>query len=332
MPLVNKASEALLEACTSGDIARVGSALKCMSIDEVNALDSEGNTALHVAIKRQHDAVVKQLLAAGSRVDVANGKGRLPLHAASAIGNVRIVKLLLAAGAKPDETGPDGSTPWRLACVEGHTQTVDIIMSSTRSSSRLDVGGSEVLLHVYFVGHRSIKCDFISALRAIGGCLGGPCRTSCGVYHTAIEIVPLTSGFEWSYGYTTEGTGVYSESARENPRHDYYDSVSLGKCKLLEMELDEALQQLSEQWLGSEYHFVRHNCQSFCAKLIETLGTRPLPDWVTRANRAGTTWLRWTAFWMAIPRTAGRVLCCTCRYGRRTGSQSSRQVASRPLA
>ena len=72
-----------------------------------------------------------------------------------------------------------------LACTGGHTHLVDVLLSSARSSSRGEAStASEVLLHVYELGHNSHKCDLISLLHALGTLFGGRRRTSCGVYHT----------------------------------------------------------------------------------------------------------------------------------------------------
>ena len=231
-----------MEACAAGDASQVHSLLHAGAPSGlIDAYDGAGRTPLLAAIKGAHLAVVRQLLSSGASLKVADGSGRLPLHAACATGNVRVVKMLLAAGAEADVTGPDGSTPWQLACVEGHAKVVDLILSSARSSTNgVDAEASEVLLHVYYLGHTSAKCDVVALFRVLSAALGGRRYTGCGVYHvraaeveptrtsrtprfhpliercrgqTAIEIAPLSNGLEWSFGYASDGPGGYIRSS-----------------------------------------------------------------------------------------------------------------------
>ncbi|KAJ9439966.1 Eye-specific diacylglycerol kinase [Diplonema papillatum] len=59
-----------------------------------------GRTALYIASSYGHSEVVKELIAAGAKVDVQEGEdGDTALHIARENGRLKVVKELIAAGA-----------------------------------------------------------------------------------------------------------------------------------------------------------------------------------------------------------------------------------------
>jgi ankyrin repeat protein len=67
---------------------------------DLNAVNKNGDTALHVAITRGFDSVVRTLLAAGARPDVKNKRGVTPLALATRTGRDGTVEMLQKSGAK----------------------------------------------------------------------------------------------------------------------------------------------------------------------------------------------------------------------------------------
>ncbi|KAJ9445163.1 putative ankyrin repeat protein R911 [Diplonema papillatum] len=65
----------------------------------------DGSTALSAASRNGHSEVVKELIAAGAKVDVPGDYGSTALSAASGNGHSEVVKELIAAGAKVDVPG-----------------------------------------------------------------------------------------------------------------------------------------------------------------------------------------------------------------------------------
>ncbi|KAJ9441346.1 hypothetical protein DIPPA_13738, partial [Diplonema papillatum] len=63
---------------------------------------ANGSTALHIASENGHSEVVKELIAAGAKVDVQDNDGSTALQSASYFGHSEVVKELIAAGAKVD--------------------------------------------------------------------------------------------------------------------------------------------------------------------------------------------------------------------------------------
>ncbi|PUU81959.1 hypothetical protein B9Z19DRAFT_1121364 [Tuber borchii] len=80
---------------------------------DLNNLDGEGNTALHIAIKWRNLEVVKLLHAAGADLEIANRRKRTALllrfnmgtwgsWGLGRFGNERLVELALEYGAEPE--------------------------------------------------------------------------------------------------------------------------------------------------------------------------------------------------------------------------------------
>ena len=82
-----------------------------------NAKDSDGNSPLHVAARRNEtEAIIETLIANGSVVDARGGSGHTPLHSAAAWNpTVAITETLIAAGANVQAITEHGLSPLHLA-------------------------------------------------------------------------------------------------------------------------------------------------------------------------------------------------------------------------
>lgn len=110
---------------------------------DLNVQNAVGETALMLAVIRDHRAIVDALLIAGAQV---NKPGWAPLHYAASTGNNALVKLLLDKYAFIDAQSPNGTTPLMMAARQGHTSTVkllagegaDLFMKSEQGMSARD--------------------------------------------------------------------------------------------------------------------------------------------------------------------------------------------------
>jgi uncharacterized protein len=66
---------------------------------DLNVCSTDGDNALHVAVRRNDRKIAKALIDAGIDVNKAGDLGYTPLHVASMAGNLEMVKLLVASGA-----------------------------------------------------------------------------------------------------------------------------------------------------------------------------------------------------------------------------------------
>uniref|UniRef100_A0A7S1SG92 PPPDE domain-containing protein n=1 Tax=Alexandrium catenella TaxID=2925 RepID=A0A7S1SG92_ALECA len=128
-----------------------------------------------------------------------------------------------------------------------------------------------VTLHVYDLNEQ------LQGANKVMKCVG------TGVYHGAVEVY----GYEWSFGYTEEDTGVFCCDPKENPCFVYRQSVPMGHTKLREVEVVQLIEELEVQWPGESYNLLQRNCCDFSNELCKQLGVGPCPGWVKSAAGVG---------------------------------------------
>jgi len=65
------------------------------------------------------------------------------------------------------------------------------------------------------------------------------------------------NGYEWSFGYCDQGTGVYPCPPKGNTGYTYRESVALGVTSLAPARVQGMMHVLQTQWPG---HQVRLGC------------------------------------------------------------------------
>eukprot|EP00899_Mesostigma_viride_P000520 jgi/Mesvir1/10469/Mv14379-RA.1 len=132
---------------------------------DLNGVDKNGDTALHLAVENNHLEVVKCLAHAGARMDIPGGglgvPGRRlnrswpPLHLAAAKGFEGVVETLLAAGADLNATATydyvSGETALHIAVSKGHVKIVDVLLAARANVNAVASRGSmtgETVLHI----------------------------------------------------------------------------------------------------------------------------------------------------------------------------------------
>lgn len=103
----------LHKAILNGKIETVSSLINKRA--DVNALDSDGNPPIHVALclsnYKTSQNILKLLIDAGADVNAENGKGITPLHQAVQLHNEINCQILIDAGADVDWKSCNGDTP-----------------------------------------------------------------------------------------------------------------------------------------------------------------------------------------------------------------------------
>jgi ankyrin repeat protein len=106
-------SKEFIKAAKSGNAGRL---LDLLENDPnlLDARDKDGSTALHCAIWKGHQAVVKLLLDAGANVNAHNNNdhwGTTPLHAAAHANQAAIAQMLIESGADVNARDKEGRSP-----------------------------------------------------------------------------------------------------------------------------------------------------------------------------------------------------------------------------
>ena len=78
---------------------------------DVNAVDRNGNTPLHLAAFQSEDSSARFLLSLGADMEARNLKGETPLHMAVKARNLRTTKDMLLKGAERDVRDNQGMYP-----------------------------------------------------------------------------------------------------------------------------------------------------------------------------------------------------------------------------
>ncbi|KAF8417411.1 ankyrin repeat-containing domain protein [Tirmania nivea] len=98
---------------------------KGISIDAEN---SYGETALHVAAAKGHIGRVKVLIEKGATIDAITKNDWTALHVASRNGHIEVMKVLLDRGANIDATDKDNWTALHLAAESSHMEVVIMLL------------------------------------------------------------------------------------------------------------------------------------------------------------------------------------------------------------
>lgn len=122
----------------------------------------------------------------------------------------------------------------------------------------------EAILHVYDVLVPN-NANYSAAIKTLNNVLVG--MSVGGILHGAIEVY----GFEYSFGYCPEGTGVYRCPPAQNPMYRYRSAHSLGNTSMSEEDLRGVLRTLTRTWPGPSYDLLKRNCCHFCEEFASIL-------------------------------------------------------------
>lgn len=258
-------------ACTALDIAKAEGATQIIAALEA-ALEDEANRFKAAIIAGDTDAV-QYMIRHVARVNHSYVHGLTPLHFACLHRRVAVAKALLGAKALPRRRTTDHRrlTPKMMAEEGGNIELVDLLSQACKGEP------TEVLLHIYELGSKSAVRIGNKVFRLFG----------TGLFHVGVEV----HGAEWSYGWTppTMPTGVFRCAPRACEAHTFRETVTLGTTGASEEEITSILRDLSVEWQGERYDFLRHNCTHFCAALCAQIGVGRMPGWVSSMAALGAS-------------------------------------------
>jgi hypothetical protein len=141
----NTTDESIFLAVRIDDLSRVRRLLERGA--NVNAVDDNGRTLLHVAVEYAHRDIVALLIRSGANVDAVDNYGWTPLHVAVEYAHRDIVALLLRSGANVDAVDNNGWTPLHWAAHDGHRDIVALLLRSGANVSIRNQSGRTARNH-----------------------------------------------------------------------------------------------------------------------------------------------------------------------------------------
>ncbi len=127
---------ALIEASSQGDIAVVGTLLDQGS--NVNATAVDGTTALHWAVRGDHQELAELLLRTGANATSEDRYGVSPLHLAAENGSAELIAALLDSGADPNSVAPTGETALMTATRTGRADAITLLIDRGATVDKRD--------------------------------------------------------------------------------------------------------------------------------------------------------------------------------------------------
>jgi len=111
------------------------------------------NGNLFEAVAENDAAKVKELLDAGTDINLQDTNGWTALMRATRAGYVKIAKLLLDYGADPNTRNKYGRTALVYACYDGHTETARLLLGYGADPNIRDKNGGTALMWAAWGGH-----------------------------------------------------------------------------------------------------------------------------------------------------------------------------------
>ncbi|KAJ9543448.1 hypothetical protein OSB04_023155 [Centaurea solstitialis] len=95
-------------------------------------IDHLNDRFLHVAASANWVEMMEVLCMAylDTDVDSVDSEGRTPLHIGASCGHIEVLEFLITLGSDPDRADPNGWTPLHCASNEGHLAAVELLLNS----------------------------------------------------------------------------------------------------------------------------------------------------------------------------------------------------------
>ncbi|MBX7255679.1 MAG: ankyrin repeat domain-containing protein [Candidatus Hydrogenedentes bacterium] len=143
--LENGAEMGIHEAATLGQTCRIEEIVKS-DPKAVDAISSDGWTALHLAAHFNRKETTQRLIELGALVDAASAStslapGNTPLHAASAAGHYEPALVLLEYGANVAARQANGMTPLHVAAAGTNAGLVRLLLEHKADPRAIDDAG-----------------------------------------------------------------------------------------------------------------------------------------------------------------------------------------------
>ncbi|MHC4867755.1 MAG: ankyrin repeat domain-containing protein [Planctomycetota bacterium] len=151
--LTSGCRKTLDDAVRSGDLGAVQRLIRKGT--DVNARNKDGETALHIAARRNREHIAELLIANGADVNAREEDGWTPLHQAAMNSrwSARVGRLLILKGADINARTSDNITPLHAAAMGGNASTVRLLIEKGADVNARDKAGDTPL-------HWAARCKY----------------------------------------------------------------------------------------------------------------------------------------------------------------------------
>ncbi|CAH1101713.1 unnamed protein product [Psylliodes chrysocephalus] len=122
--------------------------LSAQTAEQLKAQSANGDTALHLAVRRKDIDMVRILVDYGTSVDIRNGEGQAPLHIAAAEGDEILVKYFYGVRASAGVIDNQDRTPMHLAAENGHAHIIELLADKFKASIFERTKDGSTLMHI----------------------------------------------------------------------------------------------------------------------------------------------------------------------------------------
>ena len=120
---------------------------------EINAVDVNGDSALHIAARDYNPQCLQILLKYEANVNAVNNYKWSALHTAASCYNYNGMKILLECGAKVNIKSDRGETPLRVASNNGEYTCIQLLLKYDADPTIADENG-HTPLHMFVFGQK----------------------------------------------------------------------------------------------------------------------------------------------------------------------------------
>lgn len=149
---VKKSGSDLIQAARTGDINAVKTLTASSSWCNLNAVDSNGRTALHIACSFGRLEIMQLLVEAGANVDICSSSGQTPLHEACISGRYEILQEMLSEVADLDMVDNNGLSAAHYCALNGEVTCLSLLCNQVIDFSFVSITLEFPLCYVILQG------------------------------------------------------------------------------------------------------------------------------------------------------------------------------------
>jgi uncharacterized protein len=142
--------EHMLKAAAAGDLNQVKALIAAKA--PLDAKDSEGRTALLIAVDLNHFEIARALIAAGASVNVQADNLDTPWLLAGAAGRTEMLRAMIPAGPDLSIRNRYGGNALIPACERGHVETIALLLTTRIDVNHVNNLGWTCLLEIVILG------------------------------------------------------------------------------------------------------------------------------------------------------------------------------------